>query len=284
MTAEPGSALIYARGGGHGHAMRGAELQRALCARGLRVELLVEAGSARYLVGPPPPGASLSERSWPDALARAQHDLLVVDTFPRGWRGEIAPADLRRFGRTLLVARYNRDPAFAEEARAFDAVLNPYPAELDEWPAAPARSWHAGWLVRPPPTALSGGGDRFVVFDPGARLPAVVAEKLGRRARALGLRLSVLRAWPAAVRAAKLLCIGAGYNTVYELAAQRADVRFFPLARRHDDQARRARRVGRSVERLGELLRWLAAPERAEPFAGDHRYTPASLEPIGRAA
>lgn len=283
MTAEGGRALVYARGGGHGHAMRGAELQRALCARGWRVELLVAPGSARHLPAPPP-GGSRSTAGWAEALAGGARDLLVVDTFPLGWEGEIAPSDLRRFGRAVLVARFNRDPELAAGARPYQAVLNPYPADLDEWAEPPARSWHAGWLVRPAPTAVSCGGDRFVVLDPGARLPPVLAGKLAVRARALGLRLTLLRRWPREVRAAKLLVVGAGYNTVYELAPAHADLRFFPLARRHDDQVRRARRVGRSVEELGQLLRWLAAPPHPEPFGAGHRYTDATLEPIGRSA
>jgi hypothetical protein len=283
MTAEAARALVYARGGGHGHAMRGAELQRALCARGLQVELLVEPGSARWL-GDPPPGGSRSGAGWAEALASGGRDLLVVDTFPGGWRGEIAPADLRCFDRTVLVARYCRDPEVAAGARRYHAVLNPYPADLDEWAAPPARSWHAGWLVRPAPTAITCGGDRFLIVDPAGRLPPPLAGKLAARARALGLRLTTLRRWPAALRVAKLLVVGAGYNTVYELAAASADLRFVPLARRHDDQTRRARRVGRAVEDLGGLLRWLAAPVRPAPFAAGHRYTEASLEPMGSRA
>lgn len=274
MTADPRRVLLYARGGGFGHTMRAAELQRALVSRGLEVTLLVEPASARHLP-PLPRGATLSQAT---ALPGG-HDTLIVDTFPRGWRGELTVADLARFRRTILISRYNREQGFVREAAAYHRLLNPYPPDLDEWTTPPPRSFYAGWLVRAPQTHLI-EGEAFVVFDPGARLSPALTDIFGRLAKRTGRALRILRTWREVVPAAKLLCIGAGYNTVYELAPLPADVRFVPLARRWDDQARRARRAGRCIGSLDELARWLAAPVHPRPTVGGRRYDTASLLPL----
>lgn len=255
MTA---SVLVYAVGGGHGHAMRGAVLRRRLRAHGHRVQLLVRPESARWL-------DEEIATDLEDALAK-RHDAIVVDTFPRGWRGELEGV-LDRFARRVLVSRYNRDLDFLDGAARYDRVINPYPAEHDEWDAPPPRATHVGWLVRPTPMRIDPSGDEVVILDPEARVPGSLLDTLSAHARRAGRSLRRILRMPPSLRAAKLVCVGAGYNTVYELARSQVDVRFVPLARRFDDQPRRAARVGRLAGSLPALAAWIAAPIDARPIA-----------------
>lgn len=269
MTAEPShDVLLYARGGGFGHAMRGAALQRLLVERGHRVRLLVEPGSERHLPVPTDPRAEVYCGTLPHALDHASggFDTLIVDSFPRGWNDEIDDAILARFDHRMLVSRYNRDPDFVSDAARYHRLLNPYPEHLDEWPSPLARAHHTGWLVRPAPMRVVPDDETLVVFDPGGRAPSTLLMRLSNFARSHRLRLRHLRRTEREVRAAKFLCIGAGYNTVYELAHTAADIRFVPLARRFDDQAWRVSRVRRSAGTLADVAAWIAAPVRAQPI------------------
>lgn len=264
MTAEH-DVLLYARGGGFGHSMRGATLQRLLVEQGHRVRLLIAPESAEHLSADHAQTDVVSG-SLGDALDR-DFDTLIVDSFPRGWSDEIDEAVLDRFTHRVLVSRYNRDPRFLDDSARFDVLLNPYPAHLDEWSVPLPRARHTGWLVRPAPMRIVPEGDALVVFDPGARAPSTLLMRLASYAKTHGLRLRHLRRAERDVDAAKFLCIGAGYNTVYELAHTAADLRFVPLARRYDDQARRVARLDRSAGTLADVMSWIATPTRARPIS-----------------
>ena len=265
MTAEPSrNVLLYARGGGCGHAMRGAALQRILVSRGHRVRLLVTRASAAHVQPMQHELATLDYR--PLADLRHEHDTLIVDTFPRGWSREIDDAVLARFSHRVLLARYNSDPAFPEGATRYDRLLLPYPALHDEWCVTFPRAAHTGWLVRDAPMHIVPEGDTVVVFDPGQRVPPSLLEKLERFLRSRDLRLVRLVRTVEKIAARKFLCVGAGYNTVYELAHSAADLRFLPLARRWDDQARRVTRLSRNAGTLSDLLAWITAPLSATPM------------------
>lgn len=247
MTAE--RVWIDARGGGFGHAMRGANLAALLAEEGHRVTLCVRPGSETFVESSP-----WFELRVHEGIPTDRGGTLVVDTFAEGARGEWNACALQRFSRRVLCARYRKDGLRAE---GYDEVWLPYAAAHDEWQNGHVQNArYLGLLARPAPRIEPRGA--WVVFDPGARLDPELHAVFTRLARALGLSLEVVRALPR--RAAKLLCIGAGYNTVYELLRQPLDVRFLPLSRRYDDQARRARLLDRATCDLEALRAWLRAP------------------------
>lgn len=259
----PIRSLIYAVGGGLGHAMRGRELQRRLLEReGIRAHLLVRPGSEERLgVDPELPVSSAGI----DGLALAESaDHLWVDTFPRGWRGELDAGWIARFGRSWLVSRINRAPDWEEGARAYSAILNPYPEGLDEWESPPPRATSVGWITRRSPFRFEPDRRGLLALDPRSELPERSVALLGRLARRHGLRFELARSLPETVTDTKVLCVGAGYNLVYETLGAGGDLRFIPLRRRYDDPARRVRLLGLGVPTLEELDGWLASP--ATPY------------------
>lgn len=259
MTAE--RVLIDARGGGFGHAMRGANLAALLHAEGHSSVVCVSPGSERYLTSGAAGRALAFEVRADGGVPSADEpfDTLVVDTFAEGTRGEWRPHELARFARRVLCARFRRD-GLPRAAAGYDEVWLPYCEALDEWGSALPRARHLGLLARPAPMRVEPGGETWRVFDPGRRLDPHLRATFARLARAVSRPLVFHEAMEGRFEAAKLLCVGAGYNTVYELLRRPGDVRFLPLARRFDDQERRARRVERAVSTLEALRDWLMTP------------------------
>jgi predicted glycosyltransferase len=212
MSATRMRVAIYAPGGGRGHLARAAAIARRFA----------------------------NARIDGDGELPGDADVLIVDTFPRGRRGELTDGVLARFARRVLVRRYVRDLAIGDDASAYHRVWLPYARDACEWDGAMAGT-HVGPLVRAlriAPDERCGARASLVVLGDLDRLPWPV--------RVAGARF--VRAWTDAIPAADAyFVVGAGHNTVYEL--RRLGVRFaaYPLDRRYDDQHRRVARLGIGV-------------------------------------
>jgi hypothetical protein len=261
--------LIHAIGGGHGHARRGFLLQRLLSRAGISALLLMRPGADRYL--PEAAGPRLYAESPADAdLARLYRNpprKLIVDTFPAGWRGELDGAWLGRFERTVLIARHGHD--LPGRTDAYARVLTPYPEQRSEWDEAPAGARAAGYVIDAAHLAIQGDGDSFAVLDPEARCEGRVLALFSAAAKRAGLRFDYRPRTDPPFRCRKLLAVGAGYHTFYELLGLGLDLRFLPVRKRYDDQFRRAGRFGLALTRPDSVLPWLAAP--CCPIAEDTR-------------
>lgn len=262
--------LVYGIGGGHGHARRAWLVQRTLREAGRRAVLLIRPGSDRYL--PPEGGPRIHAESLADAslddLRRDPPRGIVVDTFPRGWRGELDATLLGRFQRRIGLARYSR----LSWNEGYDRIVSPYPAESCEWGGALPGARHAGYIVDAGHLRLASDGRTFAVVDSEGRCNARLLEILAAAARRRGLLFALHRRLDEPIRARKLLVVGAGYHSFYECLGSSPDVRFLPVTKAHDDQAARARRFGRALGHLDQLPPWLEAdpappsrPARLEP-------------------
>ena len=173
-TRIPGAVLtveflIYALGGGHGHARRGLLLQQQLFMRGIASVVLLCPGSDCHFpidCGPRQYGLSLDDPELA-SLWRKTPERLVVDTFPHGWRGEIEPRFLARFEKTYWIARYTR--TIEDPGSGFTRVLSPYPKGQDEWGNRLTHAIHTGYIIDASHWRLSGEGNCFAVFDPEGR-------------------------------------------------------------------------------------------------------------------
>lgn len=267
--------VIYAVGGGTGHALRGVLLQAALAETlGEAPELVVRRGVVMERCPEPRGPVHLSDNGELPASLAPEHPApdatLVVDTFPHGWRDGLPVAAQRRsFARRILLARATHGGAtLLDGAETFDATWLPYCERSDEWDAATrtrmTRPRRLGLLLRAAPWRL-GGERRLAVLDPGGHADRQIIDFIERCARSAGVGVDLCRSYGAAVGASKALSFGAGYHTVFEAALVGNDVSFVPLARAFDDQTVRAARVGRLPRDTAELIAWLAAPDVAIP-------------------
>jgi hypothetical protein len=257
MTVE---YLIYALGGGHGHARRGLLLQQHLALRGVASVVLVRPGSDCHFAadyGPRHYAQSLDDPGLVPLL-RSPPPRLVVDTFPQGWRGEIESCFLARFEQAYWIARYVK--TMEAIPSGFGRILSPYPEGKDEWDRGLVNAIPTGYLVDSSHWRLSSSGRCFAVFDPEGRCSAPLLTAFARAAKLVGLELAYHSSLSLIVKAAKLLVVGAGYNTFYELLSSANDVRFLPVRKRHDDQFRRVGLFGLGLTHLDQLLPWLDAP------------------------
>ncbi|MCP3102603.1 hypothetical protein LZ198_27385 [Myxococcus sp. K15C18031901] len=135
--------LLYALGGGMGHFTRSCALARVALKRGHRVSLVTNSDFApdmplEAMLGPGGRVYRLSAALDKDAVREAveallegvRPDLLVVDTFPRGIAGELAPLlPELRMGKVLVHRDLN--PTYVERfdiasaVEAFDLLLVP---------------------------------------------------------------------------------------------------------------------------------------------------------------
>lgn len=259
--------LVYAIGGGHGHARRGWLLQQRLLEAGRNAVLLIRPGSDRYL--PASKGSRIHARSLADphlaALRRRPPRAIVADTFPRGWRGELDDALLGRFERRVWIARYAL--ALEDGGKGYERVLAPYPAQRCEWDGGLRCAAHAGYIIEAGHVAVATDAPSFTVLDPEGRCTPRLLAVFAGLARRVGLRWLYLRRLASSLPARKLLVVGAGYHTFYELLGAGADLRFMPVRKHYDDQFRRAGLFGLELIHLDQVLPWLAAPFR--PVAED---------------
>jgi hypothetical protein len=255
-------SLIYAIGGGHGHARRGWLIQRLLAERGRSAVLLIRPGSDRHL--PPGPGPRLHASGLTAGLlaefGRRPPARLVVDTFAAGWRGELDAAWLSRFDRRLLVARYTGTAV--EPPVQYQRVVAPYPADRCEWRGMGPGAAYGGYLIDASHVRIDHDDHWFAVFDPACRCPPRLRETFARAAARAGLGCRFHDSFARPIRARKLLVVGAGYHTFYEAIGRGVDVRFLPVRKRHDDQSRRTALFGLALESLDDLPVWLAATAR----------------------
>jgi hypothetical protein len=229
--------LVYAVGGGRGHAARARRI----------AELL---GGAE-IVDAIPNGTTRDE--WRRAIAAKLDaiDLLIVDTFPAGVARELDDELLARATKRALVVRHVKAGSYDgydDLARAYDVRVAPYPAPLCENDCALCTA-HAGFLVRD------------VAIDPRHRAACVVVGDA--RALAPGVRARIPHGahvasspFDALPSAAAYLAIGAGYNLTYELFLAGARAAHVPFERRYDDQFARADRIGRAIHSSRDLERF----------------------------
>lgn len=179
--------LLYALGGGLGHATRALALGRQLAARGARPHLLIGSPLAAALplpgeLGPggavtrldPARGAPALRAAVRELIAGRRWDALVIDTFPRGLLGELPPllaeaAALRVWVQRDLSPRYLTWALAQGGLPAYDLILRPGEAPEDLGPAAAgAVTRTAPWLVRARHELLTPGAARAALDATGA--------------------------------------------------------------------------------------------------------------------
>ncbi|MBX3183334.1 MAG: hypothetical protein KIT72_03795 [Polyangiaceae bacterium] len=277
-----GACLLYALGGGLGHAVRGACLARELALKGVRVTLLVaeHAGAAAAELLDPrlpegvaelvalEPQEAAELRARVVALAeRHGASMLWVDTFPDGIHGELRGLELPRLA--LLRARRDVPTLKAQLAGCrFALDLEPNLGWLDFPGVVPVGP--VARTVTPAPLEADVG---WVLSEPAQR------PLLTRLATAMSDVSSRLVAPGEALMNSytyRVVVGPAGYNLSYELARAGVWHVALPAPRRFDVQVARARALGALVtspqaleRRIRALLRHGAT--RRAPEVLDHR-------------
>jgi hypothetical protein len=261
MVHSTADAYIYALGGGRGHGTRGGLIADALIAQGYTTKLW------RGLM-------PLVAEQRPNAAA-----LLVVDTFAKGWQGELSDALFHRFDKRILVSRYARYTDWDWVNRHYDQVIFPYCAVSQEWRAdeltelrIPARN--SGLMVRDLAVSVNNDTSTLTVLDPEKRLTPSSLTQLTQFARKNEFNISLIHEFSNQLELSpKTLVVGAGYNLFYELLLSPADVRFLPVNKRCDDQARRCQNWQLAVANWDDLQHWLRAPSQKNKSVAASRYT-----------
>lgn len=168
---------------------------------------------------------------------------------------------LGRFEHKTLIARHGWH--LPGQPARYDRILTPYPAHRSEWDEDPAGARAAGYIIDAAHIDIRPGGDGFAVLDPEGRCEGRMYAVLAKAARRAGLNLDYRRRAAPPFRCRKLLAVGAGYHSFYELLGMGLDLRFLPVRKRYDDQFRRAERFGLALTGLDALLDWLTAPVAA---------------------
>lgn len=188
-------------------------------------------------------------------------ETLIVDTFPGGVADEIATAVLEGFDRTVLVARalqVARYPGYEARAARYDERWLPYDEATCEWqarmvschpPGVYIGPLHRPLPMAPPASTKTGPPCPLVILGPSSLLPPGWKQRLPSDTRFIEHYIEKL---PPTKR---ILAVGAGYHMVHELLPYRAA--HFPLARRYDDQYRRAGIHDRALTSRHDLERFL---------------------------
>ena len=261
-----GAVLYYARGGGHGHVLRGlAVLSRLGSGTLLGPPALAPWAAALGVTYVSPPADD--EAAW--FAAQPAPALLVVDVFPRGVVAELTPL-LERAPAAWLVARRVRDDYYLHPpVRA--AIESRYERVL--WCEAPPDALVAlavratrlpPVLLRPPALGreearrrlgVAAGEPLILALGSGdverqrqlGRLLARIAARRGAALRFVSHELApvepVVALFPAAawLEAADVVVTAAGYHAFHETALAGVPVVLVPQARVYDDQRWRAR-------------------------------------------
>lgn len=240
--------IVYALGGGRGHAVRATNL----CER-------LGGGVVLHQCDDPPAAGGVeavrlpadADRAWVRAFVRdaARGGRLVVDTFPGGLAHELDDATLAVAARTALVRRFVREdayPAYRALAARYDERWLPYDAGSSEWDE-PADDACVGPIVRG--IGRDGDAPLTVIGDAGRLLPGWRA-LLPAGTRFVSGPFAALPRGP-------VLGLGAGYNLVWELVSAGFDAAFVPVEKRYDDQHRRAGLLGRSITSRADLVAFL---------------------------
>lgn len=261
MVHSTADAYVYALGGGRGHGTRGSLIANALIAQGYTTELWC---------GLVPPTAE----QCPDAAA-----LLVVDTFAKGWQGELSDKLFQCFDKRILVSRYARYMDWDWVNRHYDQVIFPYCDLSQEWRAdeltelrIPIR--HSGLMVRNLAVSVNSDTNTLTVLDSEKRLTTSSISQLTQFACKNEFNISLIHEFSNQLDLSpKTVVVGAGYNLFYELLFSAADVRFLPVNKRYDDQARRCQNWQLAIADWDELHCWLHAPGQKEKSVAASRYT-----------
>lgn len=299
--------LLYALGGGLGHLTRAVALGRAARRQGHTVDVVTNSPFAPALpleaeLGEGHVhrlGAELDKHAVRDALERRldalRPDVLVVDTFPRGLGGELAPLLPGLKARKVLVHRdlhpdYVERFGLARFVEVFDRLLVPgEPAPLAHHPLAVSTP---PWLVLDAGELLdvSSARRRLGVPEGDETVPVVAVVACGRPEevleytglaetlrRGLGPRAFVRllapgappRLWPAlaVMRGIDVLVGAGGYNTVQEARATGTPLVAIARPRLYDRQALRLRdseRMASLDEALEHVSRLLPSATRRE--------------------
>lgn len=258
--------LIYALGGGAGHALRGALLGAALAREGVAATVWVAEESLEHARGLHDDLVACPRPASPRALLHALQVLvdereitqLIVDTFAEGILGE-QPDRLSGVRRVALL-RARRDG----RASSFLRALGRYDLCVDLEPGL-------GWL---PPGVARGGepvvrslarerSDLDVLLAEGEGRLGPFLGRLGERLRRAGLRVAQRshadRRFTARDLSTTVVVGAAGYNLSYELGRLGTWHVAIPLPRRLDDQAARARSVAIVCDDPGQLERQVLA-------------------------
>lgn len=269
------TVVLYALGGGFGHAVRACSLARALERRGSRAVVLLPEGKVTVAEAVGARCHPLARRSSASAL-RADVDAalsalspshLIVDALPAGVLRELTPLpDVPR--RTLLLRLHTR--LAASDTRGFHDVID-LEAHLD-WrpggiaaesfpPVTAAAATTTGTLPSADVALLPGGDPRLASF----------LKRLADSLRRRDLRVAVDDGCPAPpsqwVSSGPRVVVGAaGYNLVYETLAHGVWHVAIPRPRAFDDQRRRASAVAEVASSPHDVeRRVLQHLERAQP-------------------
>jgi hypothetical protein len=236
--------------------------------------------------------------SVPHIVQRDDWDVLVVDTFPRGLLGELAPL-VGRLGRPSVLVHRDISPLYWQRfdlesfVAAYDLVL--LPGERGPLARHRASVFTDPWLIRDADELLAPAAARARLgVASHDRRPLVLVSASGTdleidHARGLAARLgrllpeALVRAvapgspanavWPLLelLPGVDALVGAGGYNTVHETRATCTPLLAVPRRRVYDRQARRLRPAERLadedllVSRLTELLNGPSAPPRPPP-------------------
>ena len=254
--------LIYALGGGHGHGVRGDILRRTLVELGEKVTMVTTPRAHGLLAraGDDIAGIHAAENleSMRQRILDREFSHLVVDTFAEGWNQEL-PELLAYFEHRLLIRRYRSDEV---DESAYDQILSPYCETSDEWEEPFRRGSYTGLLVRPNGLHFEQGDEWDLIILNPSRINSPRLSKLFSKRS--GLRIKQTRRYEGE-RARKFLCIGAGYNSVYEGLRCDADVCFVPLPRHYDNQRHRVELRGVGICSEPEFEAWLERPYERRP-------------------
>jgi hypothetical protein len=275
-----GRLLIYALGGGRGHATRAGLLCSAMEAAGHEALALVRQGAEGWAG----PRAVAVGRQGGEELAATiaaavdthRPDAVLVDVFPGGLLDELAPEGGRLFGvpAALMLRLHNE-----ADTEGFKALARAYALRID---LEPSLAWLPDDLDALPlgPVARSLPLPEVsprILLVPGA--DASLAEQLNGSIDELAVYDDAELHWIAPHEAADLelgpgdVVVGrAGYNLCWEIAGAGARHVALPAERRWDDQQRRAAAMATVVSRPAELVaaigRALAAGERVPVDVG----------------
>jgi hypothetical protein len=265
--------VVYAVGGGFGHAVRGSLLHHVLLKKNIRSVLVMRTDSCPKGYQIWGPSIEIADGKLPDFISG---HTLIMDTFPNGWRNGLAiDEQLYRFSRRILVARAVGNgvtPLWGTET--FDEILVPYPSGLSEWKCAFPRSSPIGFTTRAIDKNNRMDDKTVAVVDFGDCIRPqfkAVLEKCADLSRTnISIFDSTSYAMFSALRFRKCLYIGAGYNTFYESLRMAEDALFLPLSRQFDNQFSRAKKWSKLADSPDAILSWLKR-ERSHEGALTHR-------------